>query len=238
MNNNLFIFFDFLFLMKKESLNEAFCIERDDFFDRTGLEELDLSSKYVQIVSPKQLVRIENVLAMKKKDLEILIRSMPLVEDLSVKPYEDCEIQFVSVDSNTLHVPQTYLLDKKLLFFMNGFRAFHGKYCCKGLSKLEPHYLIGKDKQGIISLAIYLPPIIERRERQDLLIDGNHRTALCGGVGATAMSIVVRNPSIDPPYTGVPWHTHIVSEKPPVEERYHDFNPALLKDFGHIGLDG
>jgi len=221
--------------MEKVGLNESFCIEREEFFQRTGL---DLPFDYSQVISPRQMNKVSRMIVMEKSELEVLMRSIPLVEDHSAMPYDGVEIQYCDIDPKRLHVPQTFLLDSKLLFFLNGFGKFYERFCCNPLSKLQPHYFTGQDNRGVPSLAIYLPPIIERREREDLLIDGNHRSCICGRAGTTITSIVARNPVVDPPYTGIPWHTNIVSIKPPLAERYVNFNPALLKDFNYVGIDG
>lgn len=221
--------------MEKRGLNEVFCITPDEFARRTGIE---ISFCYEQVVPPRQIKFVKDLAVMKKKDLVALIGSIPLIKDHSVRPYDKCEVQFCDIDPKRLNVPQTFLLDRKLLFFLNGFGDFLGDFCCNSLSKLHAHYIFGNDMCGVPSVALYLPPIIERREREDLLIDGNHRSCICGRAGTTISSVVIRNPSIEPPYTGIPWHTHIVAEKPPYYERYVNFNPALLKDFNYVGIDG
>jgi hypothetical protein len=223
--------------MEKKGLNESFRIEREEFLRRTGISEL-VPYDYRQIISPRQVRNVRAMAVMRKSQLEDLMKSIPLVEDHLIKPYNDSQVYFADIDPTRLHVSQTFLLARKILFFLNGFGQFYQKFCSKSISKLQPHYLLGEDEAGIPSVAIYLPPIIERREKEDLLIDGNHRSCICGGVSTSIVSIVVRDPTVPPPYTGIPWHTNIVNEKPRMEDRYVNFNPALLKDFNYVGIDG
>ena len=86
---------------------------------------------------------------------------------------------------------------------------------------------------------MYFPPLVEilNGESIALLFDGNHRMALCV-VGASSETILIKGSSVAPPYSGIPWHRNFVDEKPPVNQRYVDFNPTLFKDFGYVGIDG
>lgn len=218
-----------------ERLNKGFEISLGELESRIG-HFVDVPKDYGIFIPAKKIVNIEGIQIMKKEELYSFLRNIPLVEDKSVRPYFNAEFNMFSLDPSVALMHQKFILESKLLSLLK-VDALYFSFAFNRLSTRPPHYIWGLNEDSEKRSAVYLPPLVEHNSHP-FLIDGNTRSTLCESVGSTIMALGIRGSSVDLPYSGVPWDPQIVKEKPPVKERYHDFNPDLLKDFEYVGIDG
>lgn len=219
-----------------EKINKGFNIEKKVLDER-----IDFSTQIPEecrIVPLKQIKRTEKIEIMNLGEMEAFLKHIPLMESKDIFPYKCATISRHISGASGLHVSQTFAQRTKLLSILEGLNSLYDGFCFPGLSRRPSHYLFGTDFEGRKVAGIYFPPLLEIVGEQALIIDGNHRMALCEGIGTTSETIIVKGSSVKPPYTGIPWHNNLVDEKPPLSERYVDFNPSLLKDFDYVGIDG
>lgn len=221
-----------------EKINHDFRIEKDDLDSRLGYET-QIPKGYV-VVPLRKVVQARRIIPLEIREMEAHIKHIPLIASRDIFPYANSKIMPQTVTPQALHVAQTFVLQSKLISIMQGLDSLYTSLCFPGLGRRTVHYLLGEDLDGNQVCGTYFPPLVEilNGEGNQLLFDGSHRTAICGKVGRTTESITIKGSSVDPPYEGVPWSVNIVNEKPPIEKRYVNFNRSLLKDFGHVGIDG
>lgn len=228
--------------MSEEKLNYKFKIPVSEIEDKIGCSLNGESRKYKLIVSPKEIIKVYNLSFMKEKVFYSLIRNIPIKNKYTkeIYPYRDAEINVYGVEPKGLKIGQKFALDKKLIEIMRGLegRLFEG-FLVKGISKMPPAQIYGLNSEGEESIAFYIPPISEIHGDEESLIDGLHRSKLCGSSGTTINAVHIRGSKVPLPFRPINWdECKIVSEKPPKEERYESLNMNLFRDLGAVGIDG
>ncbi len=221
-----------------ERINKGFNIGKEELDDRLGFTT-QVPEGY-HVVTLKEIENSEDVVIMGIEEMESYLRRIPLISSGDIFPYANATFVRHVSSSNGLHVPQRFVQRSKLISIIEGLNPLYDNFCFPNLCKRPAHYVFGLDSEERRVAGVYFPPLVEigAHTTQALLIDGNHRMTLYEGVGATGETILIKGSSVDPPYSGIPWHSRFVDEKPPLSERYVDFNPVLLKDFDHVGIDG
>lgn len=220
-----------------KGLNNGFRIARGELEERIG-SHVSFPEEYEYVVPLKEIIKaLLPPIILSKEEISSFIKSMPLVASPDIKPFEKAEISFYNTDPRSLYTPQTFVLGTKITNMLNAFDTLYHDFNFPSLANRPAHYIVGLNKEEERVVALYVPPLVEQN-KHDLLFDGNHRSTICGGVGAPHSVIGIRGSTVKPPYRGVPWKMNIVDKKPSLEKRYIDFNPALLKDFAYVGIDG
>jgi hypothetical protein len=226
--------------MSEEKLNRKFEIPVEKLE-----EELDLSlngnlSSYKTVVSPRDLYEVTEMTFMKEALLERLVRKIPLRGDPSVYPYQAAEIRVFGREPKGCDVGQTFVSKSKILDIMANLQTklFSG-FVAKGLSKMPPAIIYGRDIRGQKVIAFYLPPFIEVHGNTAVLIDGMHRNMICHSAGTTTNAIHISRLDVPLPFDPIYWsNVKMVDEKPPVEQRYRGLKKEYFRDLGAVGIDG
>jgi len=155
-------------------------------------------------------------------------------------PYEKSRIQVFGREPKGMDIGQTFVLTSKLISIMEGLeKGVFQEFVVKGISKMPPVQMYGLDAEGRKALAFYIPPIIEIHGQQAVLIDGIHRSRLCGGAGTTVNAVHISYVDAPLPFDPITWDdVRIMDEKPPVAERYKNLRKEYFRDLSAIGVDG
>jgi len=221
-----------------EKINKGFNIKKAELDDR--IEFKTQIPRGYRVVTLKEIETSKKVVPMTVEEMEAFLEHIPLMASKDICPYSEADFSQHLSGSNGLHVPQRFVQRSKLLSILEGLNPLYKGQCFPQLSGRTAHYIFGLDSEKGRVAGVYFPPLIEVASvgTQALLIDGNHRMTLCESIGASSQTILIKGSSVNPPYGGVPWHDRFVDEKPPLSERYVDFNPSLLKNFDWVGIDG
>lgn len=226
--------------MSNEKLNQSFAIPLQKIEEEIGTHFNNSLVGYSTVVSPRALEFVDTMILMRTEILEKLVRKIPLRSEEKEFPYKDSEISVFSREPKGFEVGQTFISSQKILSIMDNLegRIFSG-FELKGISKMPPVQIYGLDKQGKKVIAFYIPPIIEIHGNQAVLIDGVHRSYICKSAGTTINAIHVNNVSAPLPFKAIKWqNTSVVTEKPPIEQRYLDLKKEYFRDLGAVGIDG
>jgi|TARA_Y100000034_G_C6863027_1_gene393009 hypothetical protein len=218
-----------------EKLNKGFNIKKKELDARIQFET-QIPRGY-KIIPLKELVSAEKIIPMKTDEIEAFLRHIPLMNSPEIFPYKNAEICRHMAGPQGLNVAQRFILRSKLISILEGLDNLYEGFQFPGLLKRTAHYVIGRDSEERKVGGVYFPPLLEIVGESALLFDGNHRMSLCG-TGSASEILLIKKSSVNPPYSGIPWHRNFVDKKPPLLERYVDFNPTLLKDFDYVGIDG
>src|SRR5690606_28136530 len=104
-------------------------------------ERLSLREGYPVLSSPKELVQVDAIEALSKKDLQTLIRNIPLRGNHEVRPYEEAEISSYRVDPQSMGVAQNFVQDSKLLSLLQGLNGLYQGHVFPKLASRPPHIL-------------------------------------------------------------------------------------------------
>jgi hypothetical protein len=195
---------------------------------------------YSRIIPPRDFRTVNTMTFMRKEVFNNLIRHIPLRENSEELPYHNSEIRVFGREPKGALVGQTFVLESKLISIMRGLeRGIFGDFIVKGISKMPPVQIYGTDCNGQKAIGFYLPPIVEVHSDEAIIIDGMHRSRLCGGAGTTINAIHISRVGVPLPFKPVEWNeVEIVSEKPSIEQRYKQLNKKYFRDLGAVGIDG
>lgn len=212
-----------------------------DFQERTGIKKAGLTHNgdVEQIISLRQMVTIKNVQVMPFNYLARLLKNA-ILQGTEERPYKNCEITTARMDPNSLQIGQTFVQRDKYREFLEDFQDVFKNFCVtKGVAKCTALITFGETKEGIPSIAHYLPPIVEENNGELCLLDGIHRNFLVKMVGTTLETIIIRKVKHPFPCELQTWSSvKIVDEKPPKEKRFFNLRPELFRDLKIIGING
>lgn len=220
-------------------------IEFGEFLKRTGFSKdafnFGVLRKLEKVVSLRSIETVLAINAMPVEYLERLLKKIGLASDPEHKIYKRSRIHRLRVDPNGLYIGQKYVYRQKYIDIMENFKEiFHGFTISRGLSKLTPLIIFGKDKDGTVTLAHYITPIFEVHGGKMVILDGIHRDFIIKNAGTTIESIVIEK--IDVPFPCEPhgWENiEVTPEKPQkMEDRYFELRPELFRDLKSVGIDG
>lgn len=217
-------------------------ITLSDFFERTQLS-LNISASPELLVPLPEINprKISHIQVMPKRYLIKLIKSVTLEGDISVKPYEKCQIKTVRLDPHNLRIGQTFVERKKYQALVENFSSIlDGEFCINGgIAKKGAFIIFGETYAGENAVAHYLPPIVEATSGEYFLLDGVHRNFLVMNAGTTIESILIENVPVPLPCSTHLWEEiKIVDKKPPREERFFNLKTELFRNLKYIGIDG
>ncbi len=218
------------------------------FLERTGFPTRMLGlldhGAISQIIPLRDMRIIDAIIEMPDNYLFQLLRKIGLVGAPDIKVYGKSIIRPMSFDSTQLYVGQAFVSRRKYTAiienFQKLFRTNNGFYLLKGISKLAAAIIIGKDTNGVSSLAHYIPPIIELHAGKAVIMDGIHRNFIIRASGTSMWSIIIDQAEVAFPTNVEPWESiSIVDEKPEKkEDRFFDLRMHLFRDLNFVGIDG
>jgi hypothetical protein len=196
---------------------------------------------YKEIIPLRKLKEIDDLAFMTQDFLEGLIRKIPIRGNTNIFPYENSSISLFSREPKNLLLSQRFVIETKLLNLMSSFsdNTLFKDFITKGISDMPPTKVYGKDENNNKVIAIYLPPLIEQRNQDEIILDGTHRCYICRSVGSEIYGIHIKNIEIDYPTTPVSWREcKLYKIKPPKEIRYKGLNEFFFRDLNYVGVDG
>ena len=222
------------------NLNLGFRILREQLEERLKINLHQNFEGYNAVIPLRDVVEIEHVALFRQEVLEELIKNIPLRNnENAIFPYAEAKIENYGVEPKGLMVGQTFALEGKILSIMWNMGKVFENYVMKGISKMPPVQVYGKDADGQKVMAFYIPPIVERHDNRDILLDGIHRSMICSSAGTTICPIYISKVLSPLPFEPISWKKiRIVKEKPPIQERYVNLQPLLFRDLGYVGIDG
>ena len=217
-------------------------IEYGEFLRRTGAKlETGSSHKIEKVVSLRVITEIDIVLSMPLAYLEHLLRNIGLLDDPERKPYRNANFRSLRVDPHGLSLGQKFVYRPTYVGIIEKFKdIFNGFTVSRGISKLTPQIVIGRDNTGQIALAHYVCPIFEIHDGKMVILDGVHRDFIIKNAGTTIESIIIDGIADQFPCTPHPWDDiSVVDEKPPkLANRYFDLDEGMFRDLKSVGIDG
>lgn len=194
-----------------------------------------------KVVSLRDIHDITMVLSMPYVYLAALLRNIGLVGDPECKPYRNAHFSSLRVDPNGLSLGQKYVYRHTYTDIMEKFKELFSEFTMpRGISKLTPQIVIGRDETGQIVLAHYVCPIFEKHDGNMVILDGVHRDFIVKNAGTTIESIVIDNIEAPFPCTPHPWDdVSVIDDKPPeIADRYFDLDQGMFRNLKFIGIDG
>lgn len=224
----------------EQKLNLRFEIPREALEDRLNLSLRAVTDGYDHIVPLRDVVVIEHMVAFQKQALFALIRSIQVrQEDEQVFPYKESEISIYRIEPKGLYPGQRFVLKQKILGIMGSLENRFSSHFADGISKMLPQVIYGRTAEDRKVMAFYVPPIVEKHNGKEAVIDGIHRNYICRSAGSTITAIVLSKVSVPLPYTPISWEdVKLVESKPPIAERYLDLRPEYFRDLTGVGIDG
>lgn len=225
--------------MSDDKLNYAFDLPLEEIEDKIRYSLNGDIKGYDRIIPLRNLRNIQNVSLFKRDVFDAIIRNIPL-RGTNIFPYADAGINVFGGEPKGYYVGQTFVYDKKLFSLMkNGLEGICKDFVMKGISKMPPAYFYGTDDEGRKAMGFYFPPFAEFHNQKAVLIDGSHRSFLCGVAGASMNVIHLAHTSAPLPFEPIDWsECNLVSEKPAKENRYRKLNFEYFRDLGAVGIDG
>lgn len=216
-----------------------------EFLERINISQETLalpnSEKIQQVVSPRDMAKVDLVVAMPTRYLQGLLLNVSLIGSPKIKVFTDCQVYLMRFDPAQLFIGQRYVYRKKYISILENFEnLFEGFLITRGISKLTAFIILGRDRQGILSLAHYIPPLVERHNNELLLMDGIHRNFITRRSGTTIESIFIDKVRVPFPCEAVPWEKIIVTDLKPdkKEDRFFNLRSELFRDLEFVGIDG
>ncbi len=192
---------------------------------------------YDLVVSPRDLVKVDDRVFMNAEVFESLIKNISL-RGTDHKLYSDASIKTYRREPKGFEIGQNFVLEGKILGIMQNLegKLFGGVI---GISKMPAAQIYGEDSKGRKVVAFYVPPIVEIHGNLAVLIDGIHRSYICSAAGTTTNAIHINNVSADLPFDPISWkNCSLMPEKPPKNERYVNLDISLFRDLTTVGIDG
>lgn len=224
--------------MAEEKLNLPFDIPLDKLQDTIHVALNGDMQGYDRVIPPRGLARVHDISLLRDETVLAIVRNISL-RGTKIYPYGDAEVKIFRAEPHGFDIGQTFILEGKILGIMQNLegKLFSG-FSTRGVSKMPPVKFYGEDAEGKKAIAIYLPPFIEHQERT-ALIDGIHRSYLCGAAGTTINALHIYGVSQPLPFDPISWKgASLVKEKPPKDERYVNLRTDLFRDLSSVGVDG
>jgi len=214
----------------------------DIFQRRTGIDLLKVyPQKIDNVVSLRDIRIILNVQAMPLSYLEKMLIKVGLEDRPQEKIYYHCNIQLIRFDPWNVKIGQTFIERTKYQSLLEDFPNYFEGYCItRGAAKCNAYIVIGMTENSkLLSLAHYVPPIIEENNGELVLLDGVHRSFLIKNVGTTSEAVLIKGVKAKFPCDPQDWRKiKVVDSKPPRNERYFNLNTKYFRDLKYSGIDG
>ena len=205
-----------------------------------GIEVNGSLEGYSRIIPLRKMIEVDSISYFKNDVFYALIRNIS-IRGTNIKPYADSEIKAVYQGFEGLEVGQTFILRDKILSIMENLsgNGLFRDFIMNGISNMLPLQVYGKDSGGKKAIAFYIPAIVEIHNDEAVLLDGMHRTNICGSAGSAIKVIQISKVGARLPFEPISWRDiKSVDEKPDIGQRYVDLKPELFRDLSVVGIDG
>lgn len=219
------------------------------------LERIKINPKYFEmhlrlpkiktikkVIPLRNIAEITAILPLRKDFLENIIRTITTLNKKE-KPFKSSEINLVKAYPNQLKIGQRFVYRENYQKLLEEMPKIFDKFLISsGIYDLGAFIIFGTDAQKNSCLAYYLPPIIEKHEKELVIMDGIHRNFINKQMGHTLNAILINNVSAPFPCSLHSWdEIQIIplKDKPQdIEKRYFDLNSDLFRDLKYLGIDG
>lgn len=219
-------------------------LERIQFSPEHFKEQLRLPkiNSVTKVIPLRNIVEIRSIIPLRKDFLEKIIRGIKTV-DKTLKPFEFSEIKLVKTDPNQLKIGQKFVYRENYQNLLEKMPRIFDKFLLSaGFCDLGAFMIFGLDAQRSYCLAYYIPPIIEKHEKELVIMDGIHRNFINKQMGHTLNAIFVENVRAPFPCSLHSWNEIQIiplKDKPKdINKRYFDLNTGLFRDLKYLGIDG
>jgi len=221
-------------------LNTRFCLPREELEDRIKANFHQNFGGYDQIVPARDVKEAEHIALFQNDVLNALLSRIPLRRDGDlVFPYEHAKFDMYSVEPKALLIGQTFVLEEKLLSIMFDMGKLFSSHVTKGISKMPPVQIYGRDGQENKVMAFYIPPLVEKHGEEAILLDGLHRSTICSSAGTTICSIHISGVAEPLPFDPISWgEVRLFKEKPSIDRCYVNLKRVYFRDLSYVGIDG
>lgn len=224
-------------------------IEKEEFLKRLGCNEKEFEEK-LRLPNLAKIKRVVSLRTMKEVDAispvsrEMTIQLISQMKTMNGhSPFKGANIGLTKFDPNNLKVGQRFAYRENITSVLENLPAFFKKFMVPcGISELGAWFVFGKDAEDIPAFACYLPPLVERHNKQVVIMDGIHRNYIARQFGVSISVIFIEDISIPFPCGMREWsELKIISlaDKPTdINERYFDLTKELFRDLKYLGIDG
>ncbi|MBI5152923.1 MAG: hypothetical protein HZA36_00455 [Parcubacteria group bacterium] len=158
-------------------------------------------------------------------------------------PFKNAAIRLIKLDPHITRVGQRFIYRDKYVAFMENVPGIFSNFLIPcGLGDLGAYMIFGLDKNDTPSLALYVPPLVERHGSHYVLMDGIHRNYIARQQGSTPNVIVIYDVSVPFPCEAKIWKaTQVIplaDRHVEVKDRFFDLNDQLMRDLKYLGIDG
>jgi hypothetical protein len=219
-------------------------LERIQFSPERFKEQLRLPkiNSIRKIMPLRNMVEISSIVPLRKDFLEKIIRGINTADKI-LKPFEFSKIKLVKADPNQLKIGQKFVYRENYQNLLEEMPRIFDKFLLSaGFCDLGALMIFGFDARQSYCLAYYIPPIIEKHEKEMVIMDGIHRNFINKQMGHTLNAILIEDVTVPFPCSLHAWdEIQIMSlkDKPKdINKRYFDLNAKLFRDLKYLGIDG
>ncbi|MAF99452.1 MAG: hypothetical protein CMH61_02465 [Nanoarchaeota archaeon] len=189
------------------------------------------------VVPPTELRNVESISLMGKRDIEQLVRNIPL-RGTDLFPYKNSCIDVYKISPEAIKIGQSFVLEEKILDLCR-LPSHFSDFSLTGIANVPPALLYGRNEDDEYCCSIYIPPLLEIHDNRQVLIDGMHRSYLAKSAGSTMMYVVVRGADAELPFDPQGWSAvSQMSERPEIKDRYVNLDISKFRDLSVVGIDG
>jgi hypothetical protein len=212
---------------------------REDFKKRLKLPDIDSVAKIIPLRDLKVITSLIPI------DTELVLYLLRQIRTLDCQmPFRDIDIQMVRIDPRHLKIGQKFVYRENYQKILESvpevFRQF--MVTAGGLGDLGAYFAFGLNGDDRYAMACYLPPVVEKQDRELVIMDGIHRNYIAKQAGLAINVILVEGVSLPFPCGMRDWREITVlplADKPKdLNDRYFDLNKGLFRDLKYLGVDG
>ncbi len=223
-------------------------IGKQDFLARMDCMESDFTRMLylpdfskIQMIIPLRFMRsVSELMPIRDDMLRHIISRVKTMNGHN--PFAGADIRCTKAIPENLKIGQKFVYREKLTEIIDTKKYFKHLAMPTGVSELGAWFICGTDENGRPALSCYMPPIIERHEKNTVIMDGIHRNYIAMSFGISMSVIHIENIGIPFPCGMKDWsecRSIPLSEKPSdINERYFTLTKELFRDLKFMGIDG
>lgn len=222
-----------------EEYLERIKLNLECFKEQLNLPKINSVKKVIPL---RDMLKILSIISIKKDFLEKIIRGIKTI-DQTLNPFKSSELGLIKVDPHHLKIGQKFVYRENYQGLLEDMpRIFDEFLTSVGFCDLGAFMIFGLDVRENYCLAYYLPPLIEKHEKEIIIMDGIHRNFINKQIGHTMNAILIEKIGAPFPCSVHSWkEIKIISlkDKPKdINKRYFDLNKNLFRDLKYLGIDG
>ena len=219
-----------------ENLNRGFDIPLGELENLLSMEINGNLEGYNRIIPLRDMAQVNSISCFKDEVFYSLIRNIP-IKGTNTMPYANSNIRVFDRGFEGLEVGQTFLLESKILSIMKNLsgKGLLGNFMIGGISNMLPLQIYGRDSDEKKAIAFYIPPIVEKHDDEAILLDGMHRTHICGTAGSAIKAVHISKVGVELPFKPISWKdTNVVNTKPDIDKRYINLRTEFYRDLSAV----